>query len=153
MVVRLVEADEFFIAQAGNFLWVSAAVVMISRRRVKMLTEPMPECGNRRAHGAFHFVEHHALVFQRAFWIFHLLKLKAMAFLSKIQWVKTWKEHRVEIDIQQVVEIFSALAGERVGRPITAGERVHKGIQRTAYHHEKWVAHWVALAAAKSCVL
>src|SRR5690606_15856144 len=75
------------------------------------------------------------------------------AFLGEVEFVEVGEEHRVEVDLEQVVEVLAVLAGEGVGRPVAAGEGVHEGVHRTPDHHEEGVAHREAAAAAQRRML
>ena len=52
-----------------------------------------------------------------------------MAFLGEIQLMEPGKEHRVQVDIQEIKEILAVLACKGIGRPIAGGECVHEGVQ------------------------
>ena len=58
-----------------------------------------------------------------------LRELYPVTFLSEIQWIQAGEEHGIQIDIQQIVEVFLILACEGVGGPVGAGEGVHERIQ------------------------
>jgi len=72
--------------------------------------------------------------------------------LQEVQLVEAGEEDRVEVDVEQVVEILAVAAGEGVGGPVGGGEGVHEGVERTARHHEERVAHRVFAAAAQTGV-
>ena len=72
-----------------------------------------------------------------------------MAFLGEIELIQAGKEHRIQVNVEQVVEIFPVLAGKGVGSPVRAGESIHKRVEGTADHHKKWVAHRVFFATAQ----
>ena len=72
-----------------------------------------------------------------------------MAFLQEIQLIEPRKEYRIEIDREQILVVFAILTGKGIGGPIAAGHGIHKGVERTAGHHEKRVAHRVLLRATE----
>ena len=76
-----------------------------------------------------------------------------MPFLSKIKFVQTAKKDRIQIDIQQVEEVFAVLTGEWIGGPVRAGERIHKGIQRAPGHHKEGVTYRILFTATEAGVL
>ena len=153
VVMRLVERFELFIGEIGNMPWVTAAVVVVGGAGKQVLAQGLPEGGCHGAHGAFHLVEHNTLEHQLAVGVVRLGELYPVSFLGEVQRIQPREEHRIEIHIQQVVEVFAVLAGKRVGGPVRAGERVHEGVKRPAQHHEKGIAHREALAAAQRRVL
>ena len=76
-----------------------------------------------------------------------------MALLSKVQFMQTGEKGSIKIDLQKVVEVFPILAGERIGRPVAAGEGIHECVERASDHHEKRIPDRIFLAAAKCGVL
>ncbi len=144
-----VERLEPFVGERGNRLGIAAAVVMIGGGRkqpaLQLLTEPL----HRRTQRALHLVEHHAFEQQLRIRIVGPGEFQPVAFLGEIAFVQQGEERRVQIDIQQIVEILFVLTGERVGGPIAAGEGVHEGVERAPDHHEERIAHRVAPAAAQ----
>ncbi len=149
VVVGAVEILELLVAQIGDVRRVAATVVVISRGGVQVLAHRLPQGAGNRAHRPLHFVEHHALVDEPAVGVVRFLEFDAVALLQEVQFLQTREEHRVQIDVQQVVEVLAVLAGERVGGPVRAGKRVHKRVERAANHHEERVPHGVALAATQ----
>ena len=60
--------------------------------------------------------------------------LKVLAGVSlgqreRVVLMQAGKKHRIQIDVHKIIEVLMVLAGKRIGGPVTAGERVHKGIQ------------------------
>ena len=153
VVMAAVEIDQTLVAQVRDVLRVTAAVVVVGGAGEEVLGQRLPEQARDAAHRAFHLVVDHAFEFERARGVFGICELEAMAFLREVHRVEPREEHRVEVHIEQVEEILAVLAREGIGRPVAAGEGVHEGVQRTARHHEKGVAHGVAFAAAERGVL
>ena len=149
MVVAGVEGLELGVGQIGNGLGIAAAVVVIGGGRKQPALQRMAQPLSRRTQRALHLVEHDALEHQFRTGIVGLGEFQPVAFLGEVAFVQQREERRVEIDIQQVVEILFVLAGERVGGPVAAGEGVHEGVERTPDHHEERIAHRVTLAAAQ----
>ncbi len=149
MVVAGVKGLELLVAEIENGFGVAAAVVVIGGGRKQPALQRQPQALHRRAERAFHFVEHHALERQFRIRIVGVGEFQPVAFLGEIPFVQQRKKGRVQINIQQVVEILFVLTGEGVGGPIAAGEGVHEGVERTPDHHEKRIAHRIAPAAAQ----
>jgi hypothetical protein len=76
-----------------------------------------------------------------------------MSLLGEVQGVQAWEEHRIHVDLEQIVEVLSIARGEGVRGPVAAGEGVHEGVQRAPGHQEEGVAHREALAATERGVL
>ncbi len=143
---------ELLISQIRNIFRLATTVVMIGRCRIQMFAQGLPEYAHRRTHRAFHFIEYHTLEFQFTIRVIRCFEFNAMSFLHKIEFVETSEKHCIKIHIQQIIKIFFVLTGKRIRGPVTTGERVHKGIQRTADHHEERIAHRVMFAATQSRV-
>jgi hypothetical protein len=132
---------------------VAATVVMVSHGRKQVCAQGLPECAGNGAHRTLHFIEHHTLEYQVAVRVAGLCEVYPMTFLGEVQRVQTGEEYRVQIHVEQVVEVLAVLAGEGVGGPVATGKRVHECIEGTAQHHEERVAHRVALATAQGGML
>ena len=76
-----------------------------------------------------------------------------MAFLRKVHRVELREKHCVQVNLQEVIEVFAVLARKWIGRPIACRKGVHKRVQRPLYHHEEWIANRESLAATKGGVL
>ena len=152
VIVLGVEISQLLIGEVGYVLRVAAAIEMIGVGRKQLVTESIPKNRGCGGHGALHLIEYDALEYQRLAAVV-VLKLNSVTFLREIEGVQSREKHRVQIHIQQVAEILSVLRGEGVGRPVRAGEGVHKRIQRSAQHHEKRIAHGIALTATQCGVL
>ena len=124
-----VKRHQLLIAQLGNFSRFTTAVVVIGGGREQVGADALPQLGNGRRHGAFHLVVDHTFEFQCRVPILRVFQLQTMAFLGEIQRVQAREEHRIQIHIQQVVEVFVVLGSKRVGSPVAAGHGVHEGIQ------------------------
>ena len=108
---------------------IATTVVVIGAGGEKVLAKFAPKRCGHRTHGTFHLVENHALVYEIAVCIAGLRELYSVTLLSEIQWIQAGEEHGVQIDIQQIIEVFLILACERVGGPVGAGECVHERIE------------------------
>jgi hypothetical protein len=153
VIVALIKGFELGVAQVGNVPGVTAAVVVVGRSGEEVFAQGLPQNAGHRAARALHFVEYHALEYQLAVGVAGLGELHPVPFLGKVQRVQAGEKHRVQIHVQQVGKILAVLAGKGVGRPVTAGKGVHEGVEGTPQHHEKRVAHRIALAAAERSVL
>ena len=152
VIVLGIEVPQLLIGEVGYVLRVAAAIKVIGVRRKQLVTESIPQNRGRGGHRALHFIEHHALKYQRLAAVV-VLELNPVPLLREIEGVQSREKHRVQIHIQQVAEILSVLRGEGVGRPVRAGEGVHERVQRSAQHHEKRIAHGIPLAATQCGVL
>src|SRR5690606_10678547 len=153
VVMVTIELHKIVITQINNVIRLTATVVVVCGGRKQVAGQVLPQLGSWSTHGALHLVVNHAPVYQITGGIVRLIELKAMAFLGKIQGIKLGKKHRIQINRQQIVEILAIHAGKRIGGPVTAGEGVHKGIQRTPDHHEERIAHRIPFTATQSGVL
>ena len=72
-----------------------------------------------------------------------------MTFLRKIQFIKIGEEDSVEINIQQIQEVFIILRSKGIRSPVTTGHRIHKSIQRPAGHHKERITDREFLTATK----
>ena len=89
---------------------------------------------------ALHLVEHDALVDER---IARLLELVVPAFLREDRRVapRARPQHRVEIDVHEVVEVLGVLARDRVARAVGVGKGVQEGLQRALEQLPTTVRH------------
>jgi len=129
---------------------IPTGIVMIGRGRKQIIIQRLVQNAVRRAQRTFHFIEHHALVNQR---LAVRRGFNTNPFLGEIQRVNMRKKYRVQIHLQEVVEVLAVLAGKRIGRPVTGREGIHKGIERAPNHQEERIAHRKALRATKHRVL
>ncbi len=153
VVVAGVERLELFVSEIGNRIRIATAIVMIRGGGEQPALQRQSQPLYRRTQRTFHLVEHDPFEHQFRIGIGGLGELQPVAFLGEIAFVQQREKRRVQIHVQQVVEILFVLAGERVGGPVVAGKSIHEGVERTADHHEERVAHRVALAAAQGGVL
>ena len=118
------------VGEIGNGERLATAVVTIDgvgkQRRVQM----MIELRERRAHRALHLVVDHAVELERQRAILGRVgQFQTPALLREIERIEIRKEHRVEINLEQVVEILAILRGKRIGGAVAAGEGVHESVQ------------------------
>ena len=74
------------------------------------------------------------------------------SFLLKDQGGKARIENRVQIDVDQVVEILDVLAGDRITGLVGVGEGIEKGIERAFYEFHERFFHRVFSGTAKDRV-
>ena len=129
---------------------IPTGIVMIGRGRKQVLIQRLVQNAVRRAQRTFHFIEHHALVNQR---LAVRRGFNTNPFLGEIQRVNMRKKYRVQIHLQEVVEVLAVLTGKRIRRPVAGREGIHKGIERAPNHQEERIAHRKALRATKHGVL
>ena len=149
VIMGFIEADQLLIGQVGDFRRLTTTVVVVGCGRKQITADALPQLADGGRHRAFHFVEHHAFVFQWRIGIALFAEFNAMAFLGKIQLMQTREKHRIQIYVEQVFEVFIVLGRKGVCGPVAAGHGIHKGIQRAARHHKKRIAYRVLLAAAQ----
>src|SRR6202171_3700642 len=95
----------------------------------------------RRSQRALHLVEDHSLVAQSALWIVRLLELETNAFLLERVFGQPREESRVEIDVEEVHEVFRVARAEEVHRPVGACPGITEGGERAARHAEERVPY------------
>ena len=153
VVMVLVKRLKLIVGQIRNIGRLTTAVVMISAGGIQVLAHGLPQHRVNGAHGTFHFIVNHPFKGQLRRGVAGISKLQTMALLGKIQWVQSGKKYRVQIHTQQIVKVLFILAGKGISRPVTAGKRIHKGVERTPNHHKEWVAHRVLLTATERRML
>mmetsp|Transcript_48412 Transcript_48412/g.83155 ORF Transcript_48412/g.83155 Transcript_48412/m.83155 type:complete len:1015 (-) Transcript_48412:588-3632(-) len=128
VVVLGVEALEVLEGQVWDGLGVPARVHRILVVREQRLLAGAAHERVRVAVHALHLVVHHALVGQRRL---GALRLQVPPLLLEHQGVlhSAGKEHRVQVHVDQVVEVLRVLAGHRVAGAVRVGERVQEGLQ------------------------
>jgi len=148
--VVAVEADELLVGQVRH------------HGRVAPRVEPVGRIGQQRALGldilgpvgrgprALHLVEDYALVDQR---LAGLIQLVVPALLLEVVRRQAREEHRVEVHIDQVVEVFQVLAGDRVDGLVGVGHRVQKGLKRALDQLDKRIFERIFARAAQHGVL
>ena len=149
VVVAAVEGHQLLVAEVGDMRRVAAAVVVVGRGGEQLLAQFVPQHRGDGTHGALHLVEDHTLEYQVAVRIVRLGKLDPVPLLGEVQRIQPREEHRVQVDIQQVIEVLAVLAGKGIGSPVGTGKGIHESVQGAAQHHEEGVAHRIALAAAQ----
>ena len=152
VVVLGVEVPQFLVGEVGYVFRIAAAVEVIGVRRKQLVTESVPKNRGCGGHRPLHLVEYDTLKNQRLTAVI-VLKLNPMPLLCKIKGIQSREKYCVQINVQQVAKILSVLRGERVGRPVRASKGVHERVQRPAQHHEKRIAHGIALTATQRRVL
>ncbi len=145
-----VEAFQRSVSQARNFRWVSAAVVGIDRVGKKSSMQMLPELGQRGTHRTLHLVVNHTVVAEP---LRTVVAFQPPPLLRKVKLVQVRKEHRIQIDRQQVFKILLVLGCKRIGSCVAAGESVHVGVQRATQHHEERITHRITFASAERGVL
>ncbi len=121
------EALEIGVAQIGDGLGVAARVHAIGVVGIERLLAELAEHRGGRGIGALHLVEHDALERER-----HLraVGLVVPAFLPEGVLRDQREEHRVEIDVDEIVEVLEVLAGDRIGGLVRKGHGVEEGVHR-----------------------
>lgn len=129
---------------------IAAGIVVIGGGREQVLVQRLIEDAVRRAQRALHLVEHHTLVNQR---LAICRRLDANALLGEIERMDVRKKHRIQIHLQEVVEILAVLAGKRIRRPVAGREGIHEGVERAPDHQKERIAHREAFRTTKHGVL
>ena len=111
MIVALVEILEHRIGQVGDVGRVAAAVNAVDRIGQQGVLHGLVQNPVRRGVRAFHFIEHHALIGQLAV---QAVQLVMPALLLEGVRPDQRVKRRVQVHIDQVVEILGVLAGHRV---------------------------------------
>ena len=153
VVMMAIELKQVVVTEVNDVVRLTTTVVVIGRGREQMAAQVLPQLGGRRTHRAFHLVVDNAPIDQIGRGILGFVEFQAVTLLGKIQWVKLGEKHAIEVDRQQIVEVFPVHAGERIGSPVAAGKGIHEGVQRPPDHHEEWVANRKTLTAAKRGML
>ena len=125
VIVNLMKALELLVGEVRDRLGVTARALAISRVRIERALRQIAHhrIGGRKR--TLHLIEHDALVDQRRRAIIELI---VPAFLPENVFGQQRKEHRVEIHIDQVVEILEVLAGHRISGLVRKGHGVEERI-------------------------
>ena len=127
MVVLLVEALEIVVGEVRDGLRVAARVHPIGGVRIERQLADLAQHRRRRRVGALHLVEHHALEHHRALGV---VELVVPAFLPEGVLGDQREEHRVEIDVDEVVEVLEVLRRHRIGGLVRKRHGVEEGVER-----------------------
>jgi hypothetical protein len=137
MVIGLPEVPEIFVGQVGDVARIAARVAAVDVFGEQRLDHARFEDAVRRGVRALHFVEDHALVGER---LAGIVDLVMPALLHQGLLADQRMQDRVDVDIDQVVEILHVLARHRIACFVGERERVDKGSQRAFEQlHERFL--------------
>ena len=146
VIVLGVELLELLIGQVGDASRVAAridAIGVIGEERLLRVTAQ--QIIGRRV-SALHLVEHNALEAKRLVGTFEFVM---PAFLLEYLRRDARVEHRVEVNIDEVVEVLQVLAGDGVTRFVGVSEGIQEGVQRPLDEFDKRLLHRVLARPAQ----
>ncbi len=126
VVVRLPKVAEVFVGEVGDVCGVAARVHAVDVLGEQRLDDDLGEIIIGRGICALHFVEDHTFIRQRRGRVFDLV---VPAFLHESLFAEDGIEDRVDVDIDEVVEIFFVLAGDGVASFIRECEGIDESCQ------------------------
>ena len=153
VVVNGVELAELLPRELRDVLGVAPRDVLVGQAGKEGSTDHLLDRRLGRRQSAFHLVEDDPLVTKAARRVGGVLELVANALLLEGVLREAWKEGRVEVDLEEIHEVFCVARAEWVHRPVRAGEGVHESGQRPAGHAEERVAHRESFRASEDDVL
>ena len=106
MVVDGVELAKLLPREVGDVLGVAARDVLVRQAWEEGAAHYSLHGRLGRGEGALHLVEDDALVAQAAFGVRWVLELEADAFLFEGVLVESWEKGRVEVDLEEVLEVL-----------------------------------------------
>src|SRR5260370_387162 len=128
VIVFAVECLELLVSEVRNVLWIAAGIEPVGNIGIKRLLRQLAEHAVGGGIVPLHLVEHHALIGERCI---GRVKLVMPAFLLEDLRRQARLEHRIQIDIDKIVEILNILACHRIARLIRKRHGIEKGIERT----------------------
>jgi hypothetical protein len=144
------ESLELLEAQVRDLQGIPSRVKAIRRVRKQGLLGILCKKIVRRGPGPLHFIEHNPFVRQRSARSF---KFKVPALLLEDVRVEAGVKDRIEINIDEVVEILYVLTGYRVARLVRVGHGIEKGLERTFQKLHKGLLQRVFPRAAQNRML
>lgn len=97
--------------------------------------------------GSFHFVEDDPFEEEGGGGITLFLEVEAYSLLQKAEAVEFWVKESVEIDVEQIVEIFFGLGSGRKACVVGSRESIEVGVEAAAHHGEEGVFDRVLFGA------
>ncbi len=150
MVEPVVEGLELFESQARDYFRVATRIQSVGRIREKRLLGKLREHAVRRRIDSLHLVIDNPFDRKRAIGI---VKFVMPSFLLEYERGEPRIENRIQVNVDQVVEILDVLAGDRIAGLVGVSEGVEKSLQGTFYKlHERFL-HRVFPGTAKDRVL
>mmetsp|Transcript_27673 Transcript_27673/g.44531 ORF Transcript_27673/g.44531 Transcript_27673/m.44531 type:complete len:230 (+) Transcript_27673:2358-3047(+) len=150
MVKLLMEPFEILPRELGNHSRVPPRVHSVSVVRKERLLARAAMDGIRRGVHTLHLIKHHTLVSEG---LGLILNIVMPALLLERPWRQSWVQHRVEINIDQIVEVFQVLAGNRVAGTIRIGEGVEESVHRALEKLDEWLFDRIFARSAQDTVL
>jgi len=147
MVKRLMEFEELFVREVGDFFWIAARIVCVGQIGKQMFGHFVPKFRFGMAHGAFHLVVDNAMELESV-----IGEFQSVPFLKKTRFLELRIEDGIEIDFKQVVKVLLDLGTGGVTGEILAGQRVHERIEAAPIHGKKGVFHGIFFGAAEDGV-
>ena len=126
MVVFSMKGLELLESELDDVLRVAARIQSVGVVGKERLLGVFGEHIVRRRVGAFHFIEDHALVDEGPF---RIVQFQVPPFLLKDEWGNAGIEDRIEVDIDEIVEVLDVLTGYRVAGLVGIGEGIEKGLE------------------------
>ena len=153
VVVTSVELLQVVPGQVGDVLRIATRHVRVGQSWEQRLADRAVDGRAWRGERALHLVEHDALVSEAAVRVGGVLELEADPLLLERVLRQLWEEGRVQVHVEEVLEILRVPCAEQVHRPVGAGERIHEGGERPAGHAEEGISHRESLRAREDDVL
>jgi len=150
MVVGIVEGLELLIGQVGHDHRVTTGVEAVRPVGQDVLLSVAAQQVIRRGVRALHLVEDDAPVGQRAIRRFQLV---VPAFLLERLLADAGEEDRIQVDIDQVVEVLEVGAGDRVAGHVRVGHGVEKSVERAFEQLDERLLDRVLAGAAQHGML
>ena len=146
VVVCLVERHELLVGELRDHRRVAAGVQPVGVVREEPLAGRAAQDRVRRRVDALHLVEDDATIGQRCVRRFQLV---VPTFLAQVVRRDERVKDRVQVDLDQVVEVLQVGARHRVGRLVGRGEGVEKGVQRPLEQLHEGLLERILLRAAQ----
>jgi hypothetical protein len=130
MVIGIVESFELLICQVGDEAWIAARVQTVGVTRKERFGAVLGQQPLWRRICALHLIENHTLIGQGCILAFQFvvpaLLLQRVRRDERVQ-------HRIHVNVHQVIEILQILAGNRVTGLIRIRECIDKRSQRALH--------------------
>ena len=133
VIIGGVKGAEFLITQVQHLGRIAAGIEAVQHVRKDGVLGLFHEDGIGRGIDALHFIEDHAFVAPAALFI----HVDMPAFLTQDIFVDTGVEHRVNVDVHQIMEIPQVGAGYGITGLVRKGEGVEEGLERAFEQFDK----------------
>ena len=144
--MRRVKFTKGPIGQPGNHFGIASGIKSIGHVRKQRLLGTFGQHGIGRGINPLHFIEDHTLVAERPV---DAVRLDVPAFLPKAVLRDAREKDRIEIHVDQIVEILKIGAGYGIAGLVRKSERVKKRLQRPFEQLDERFLHGIFFRAAK----